>query len=349
MNYRTSIPVGFRVQGSTPSPGGACPVSSRGSLHMEDDIRISKEGGHSHAYQVKRVLYIVVFLSVCVALLKLGYGIFSSSEAMQADGLDSLFDSIGGIIGIIAMGMASKPADDDHPYGHGKFETTASLIVGVILLFGAYRIASAAVDELISLDYDVEVTAMSYVVMAISIAAKIVITTYERRMGKKLNSEMLTADAANTLADVLVSSGVVLGLILSQLGYPMADPIVSLAISVVVLFTAINIFRTGNETLSDHARIPEGEIHDIVDGFADRGICNCHKVRTRGTPSEVYVDLHVLVAPDMSVFEAHSIGKDIVSAICSAYPQVVDATVHFEPDTPEEREKALNGDVPDID
>lgn len=315
---------------------------------MDNEMRLSKEGGRSHTYQVKRVLYIVVFFSICVALLKLGYGIFTNSEAMQADGLDSLFDSIGGVIGIVAMNLASRPADQDHPYGHGKFETTASLIVGVILLFGGYRIASAAVNELVSLDYNVDVTPLSYVVMGVSVAAKLCITTFERKMGRKLNSEMLLADADNTLSDVLVSSGVIVGLVLSQLGYPMADPIVSLAISVVVVITAVRVLVNGNETLSDHVRIPEEEIHEIVDGFEDRGIRNCHKIRTRGMPSEVYVDLHVLVDPDMSVFEAHELCSQIVDALCTAHPEIVDATVHFEPDTPEEREKAFNEMEPDI-
>ncbi|MGI6217867.1 MAG: cation diffusion facilitator family transporter, partial [Coriobacteriales bacterium] len=98
---------------------------------------------------------------------------------------------------------------------------------------------------------------------------------------------------------------------------------------------AWNVFRQGNKTLSDKARIPEDEIRKIADGI--EGIRSCHKIRTRGTPTEVYLDLHILVDPDMTVLDAHKLGNDVVKKLCDNFPEIADTTVHIEPDIPEER------------
>ncbi|MGI6218098.1 MAG: cation diffusion facilitator family transporter, partial [Coriobacteriales bacterium] len=206
--------------------------------------------GAERVRAIKHVLYLMVVFNVAVAAAKIIYGSITSSMAMQADGIDSLFDGMGSLIGIVGMVLASRPPDQDHPYGHAKFETYASLAIGVILFIGAYRIASEAIANLINGTAAVTVTPLSYIVMAATITANLLVTIYENKMSKRYGSEILGADAKHTLTDVIVSCSVILGLVLAQMGFEIADSIITLVVSAGIVVTAWNVFRQGNKTLS---------------------------------------------------------------------------------------------------
>ena len=225
---------------------------------------------------IRRVLWVILVLNLAVAAAKYVYGLMSGSASMQADGIHSVFDSAGNVVGLVGIALAARPADDSHPYGHAKFETYASLVIGVLLLLAAFEVGSSAVGKLVSGVYTAEVTPVSFIVMVGTLAVNIGVTTYERRCAKRLKSEVLAADANHTLSDALVSIGVIVGLAAVALGFPMADP-------------------------------------------------------TRGTEGEVYADLHVLVAPGMTVGEAHELSERVERAIMQRFPNVIEVLVHIEP------------------
>ncbi len=280
--------------------------------------------------QVKRVLWIVLFLNLGVALAKYIYGIISGSTAMQADGIHSVFDSAGNVVGLIGISLAIKPADHDHPYGHFKFETYASLIIGILLLLAAAEVGSSAIISLINNEFNAIVTPLSFVVMVATLIINISVSRYESICGKDLNSEILLADSKHTLSDALVSTGVIIGLVLMQLGFAVADALMALVVMVAILVTAVDVFKAGLQTLSDKSRIPEEDIRAIVSGIS--GVKKPHMIRSRGTKDEVYVDLHVLVDPNMTVLESHQLSDDIEIRINEAFPQAKDILVHVEPD-----------------
>ncbi|MEG0322593.1 MAG: cation diffusion facilitator family transporter, partial [Raoultibacter sp.] len=279
--------------------------------------------------KIKRLLWIILFLNLAVAAAKYIYGTISGSAAMQADGIHSVFDSAGNVIGLIGIALASRPADESHPYGHAKFETYASLAIGILLLFAAFEVGSSAVGKLISQNYTADVTPISFVVMIATLCVNLGVTTYERRQGKLLRSEVLTADASHTFSDALVSVGVIIGLVFVSFGFPAADPIMALLVTVAILATAYDVFKHGFATLSDHARIPEEELHDFVMSIAD--VKDAHRIRTRGTEGEVYVDLHACVDEGMTVLAAHELSERVELAIREKYPQVTEVLVHIEP------------------
>lgn len=283
----------------------------------------------THARQVERVLWIVLGLNLLVAAAKYFYGLASQSASMQADGIHSVFDSVGNVIGLVGISLAARPADEGHPYGHSKFETYGSLIIGVLLLLAAFEVGSSAVGKLASGVYTAQVTPVSFVVMVGTLIVNLGVTLYERRAGKRLKSEILAADAAHTLSDAFVSIGVIVGLALVVAGFPMADPIMALFVTVAILITAVGVFRTGLRTLSDHACIPAEKI--VASGSAVPGIIEVHCVRTRGTEAEVYCDLHALVDPSMTVLEAHGLGDLVEARIKRDFPQVKEVLVHIEP------------------
>lgn len=284
---------------------------------------------------IKRVLWVVLLLNLVVACAKFFYGLYSQTISMQADGIHSMFDSAGNIVGLIGMAMASRPADYDHPYGHAKFETYASVVIGVLLLFAAYTVGRTAVLNLMEGTTSARVTGASFIVMIGTLVVNLVVTTWEHRESKRLGSEILAADARHTLSDVLVSLGVIASLIFVDLGYELMDPIMSLIVACFILYTAFQVFKQAGATLSDKARIPPVDIARVAEGIAR--VKDCHCVRTRGSEAEVYVDLHILLDGNTTVTNAHKTANAVSEAVRKAFPQVMDVIVHIEPDTPEER------------
>ncbi|MEG1492632.1 MAG: cation diffusion facilitator family transporter [Gordonibacter sp.] len=290
----------------------------------------TKDAVSHRTHEIRRVLWIILFLNLAVAAAKYFYGSATGSASMQADGIHSVFDSAGNVVGLVGIAIASRPADESHPYGHAKFETYASLVIGVLLLLAAFEVGSSAIAKLSSGNYTAEVGPLSFIVMVATLAVNLGVTTYERRYAKRLKSEVLAADANHTLSDALVSIGVIVGLVAVVLGFPMADPLMALVVTVAILFTAYDVFRHALATLSDRARIPEEDVRTAA--LTVPGVRGAHQVRTRGTEGEVYVDLHALVAPEMTVGEAHQLADEVERAVEKSFPNVIETLVHIEPD-----------------
>jgi len=284
---------------------------------------------HDRYRSIRNVLWAVLALNLAVALAKLVYGIISHSAAMEADGFHSLFDGASNIIGLVGMWYAARPADDDHPYGHGKYETFAAGLIGILLIFAGYTVGKSAVDSLLGRGLPTEVTTISFAIMLGTLAVNIFVTTWERRAGKRLGSEVLVADAGHTLSDVLVSTGVIISLVVVGLGWEQADGIVALIVAAVILRTAWGIFRGVLHTLGDAARLPADAVAAVARGV--EGVLSCHAVRTRGPESRVYVDLHVEVAPGTTVERGHAITHEVEDSLRRAYGQITDVVVHLEP------------------
>ncbi len=304
---------------------------------MSNEDTSRAENTAARVRQIKRVLWIVLFLNLAVAIAKLTWGYISGSVAMQADGFHSLFDGTSNVIGLVGIGMAGRPADRDHPYGHGKYESYASLAIGIMLALAAYNVGSNAVAKLMQGGEPARVDAISFAVMFGTLLVNLIITTYERRVGKRIGSEILVADAAHTGSDVWVSLSVIAGLVAVRLGYPAVDPIVALVVAGVIAWTAFGIFKQATATLSDTARIPPSDV--CAAAWTVPGVLGCHHVRTRGTEAETYVDLHVQVDPAMSVEQAHAVSADVEKLICDSFPAVVDVVVHIEPLDPYQQSK----------
>lgn len=297
---------------------------------MAHRVMLSKNPISERTRSIRRVLWIVLFLNLIVAFAKFIYGTVTGSTSMQADGIHSVFDSMGNVVGLVGIALAARPADEGHPYGHAKFETYTSVVIGVMLLFAAFEVGSTAVGKLVSGLYTTEVTPISFVIMVGTLFINLGVSRYERRWGRRLKSEILTADANHTLSDALVSTGVILGLAAVALGFPIADPLMALVVTVAILATAYDVFKRALMTLSDRARIPEADIRETV--LSVPHVCDAHRIRTRGTEGEVYADLHVLVPSDMSVGDAHELADAVEHAIEARFPTVIEVLVHIEPD-----------------
>jgi cation diffusion facilitator family transporter len=269
--------------------------------------------------RIRFVLWVILGLNLAVAFAKIAWGSISGSVAMQADGFHSTFDGVSNIVGLVGIGLAARPADSDHPYGHPKYETFASAVIGIMLLLAAWRVGSEAV------------TAMSFVVMLGTLAMNTFVTLWERYEGKRLHSSLLIADASHTGSDMLVSIGVMIGLVLTR-WYPRADAIVALGVVGAIVYTAWKVIQQAQATLSDVARLDPEAVVSVCRDVA--GVLGCHDVRTRGTEAHVYVDLHIQVGADLSVAEGHAIAEAVERAVADAFEQVADVIAHLEPMDP---------------
>ena len=233
------------------------------------------------------------------------------------------------MVGLVGMGFASRPADDDHPYGHGKYETYASAIIGTMLLVAAYKIGAQAVAGLVGHAQAPQVDVWSFVIMVGTLSVNLAVTVWERRVGSRLGSSILVADASHTASDALVSIGVIISLVFVKLGFPLADPVVALLVTLAIITTAWGVFKQASVTLSDASRIAPSRICTVA--LAVPGVLGCHSIRTRGSEAEVYVDLHVQVDPQVSVAEGHEIAERVERTLVEHYDQVVDVIAHLEP------------------
>lgn len=285
--------------------------------------------GGDRIRRIRGVLVVVLVLNVAVAAAKLGWGYAIGSVSMVADGFHSLFDGASNVIGLVGIALAARPADRDHPYGHGKYETYASAAIGAMLAIAAYNVGSTAVGRLIAGGPAPRIDAVAFAVMFVTLAVNIGVTLYERSVGKRLGSDILVADASHTASDALVSIGVIGGLIAVRAGYPAADPLIALGVAAVIAYTAWDVFRQATVTLSDSARIEPSRISVVVREVP--GVLGCHHIRTRGSTAEVYVDLHVQVEPSATVEAGHAVAEAVERAICHSFTEVVDVVAHLEP------------------
>jgi len=283
-----------------------------------------------HYKHIRRILVLILILNWGVALAKILYGLFSRCESMTADGFHSLSDGASNIIGLVGIHFACQPKDLDHPYGHKKYETFFSLGIALLLFFVAFNLLKEGIGHLYKPVLPPQVDIRSFIVMVTTLAVNVWVMNYERKKGSVLRSDILISDAMHTKADILTSLSVIFALIVIKLGYPVLDPIVTIIICLFILHAGYVIARQSSAVLCDTAAILDiKKIRNIVLGI--RGVKNCHKIRTRGRPDDIHVDLHVQVNPDMHVDNAHKISYAIEEAIINGIPEVTDVVVHIEP------------------
>ncbi|MDP2921527.1 MAG: cation diffusion facilitator family transporter [Candidatus Omnitrophota bacterium] len=278
--------------------------------------------------EIRRILIIILFFNWLVAFSKLIYGLVTKSAAMTADGVHSFADGASNIIGLVGIWAASKPTDDDHPYGHKKYETIATLGIAVMLFLASFDIIK---DSFLRLFHPVvpEVSIFSFGLMIAGFLINLAVMTYERKKGVELSSDILVCDSIHTKSDIFVSGAVIVTLVSTRLGFPILDTLVALVIGVLIARAGFEILKKSSDVLCDGEAIEKAKIASVVKNVP--GVRAIHKIRTRGREDDVHVDLHVLVNTRMHVDKAHELSHKISDELKAKIPGITDVIVHIEP------------------
>jgi cation diffusion facilitator family transporter len=279
--------------------------------------------------KVRQVLWTILLLNLAVAFLKIVVGTFIKSTSIMADGLHSLTDGSSNIVGLIGIRLAAKPVDKEHPYGHKKFETLAALFISIMLAIISTKIIFDAVKRFLN-PISPKITTESIIVIIVTLIVNIIICYYEYKIGKTYKSEILITDSMHTKSDIYVSIGVLITIISIKLGLPaFIDPMISLIISGFILHTAYEIFDNTSAVLVDRATVDTEIVKKIVMSFTH--VKDAHKIRSRGKEDDMYIDMHIMLDPKMSVEESHKLIHDIERKVKEELHENTQTIIHIEP------------------
>lgn len=277
-----------------------------------------------------------------LAALKIFAGIFSHSHALLGDGLDSLADVLIALLTLFVVKIIAKPADMEHPWGHGRAETVATAFLSFMLFFMGAQLFVSAVSNLLADEASTPPSSLAMLVTVISIAGKSLLAWCQYRLGKRADSSMILANAKNMASDVLVSFGVLTGLLISSAtGSAHADTIIAGLIGLWIVKTALGIFLEANLELMD-GNADTTPYQVIVEAVAAvEGAVNPHRARMRRIAGFWDIDFDIDIDPDCTVLEAHEIACRIEEEIKKRLENVYDIMIHMEPTGSDDTEETF--------
>ena len=274
--------------------------------------------------KVKNILLFILVANLAVTVMKIVVGSLTNSSSVLADGFHSLSDSASNIVGIVGISI-----DKTHPYGHTKFEMLSSLFIGMMMVFIALKIVAEAILQIKNPE-SLNMTTISFVILIITLIINIIVTKYEYSVGKKVNSYILVSDSLHTKSDVYVSLGVLITLICIKLGFPVIiDKLVSFVVGIFILHGAYEIFKSTISILVDSAVIDENIIREIVVEFSE--IKYIKNIRSRGCENNIYIDMDIMVEPDMTVEKSHELTHNIENTMREKLNKNIQVATHIEP------------------
>ncbi len=279
--------------------------------------------------KIRKVLWIILLANLLVALLKIVIGRLIKSSSITADGFHSLSDGSSNIVGLIGIGLASKPIDKDHPYGHKKFEVLSGLFIAAMLVFMGVKIIINGIIGFTA-PKALSITPESLITILITLFINILVSKYEYSIGKKLNSYILISDSLHTKSDIFVSLGVLTTLIGIKLGLPpIVDSIASLVVAGFILNAAYEIFVSTSGILVDKAILDDEFIKNAISDFSE--IKDIHNIRSRGSENNIYIDMHIMIDPKYSVEDSHVLLHRIENKLREKTNNTTEVIIHVEP------------------
>jgi ferrous-iron efflux pump FieF len=291
---------------------------------------------HAHDAGEAALKNSVARLSILAAafliLIKTGAGWLTGSIAVWASLLDSTMDIFASSINYFAVRAASRPPDHDHDYGHGKAESLAGLFQAAVITLSGLFLIREAIMRMIN-PQPTQSETIGVATMLIAIVVSFALVARLRRVAKLTDSPALSADAVHFASDVLTNGGVLLGLLLIYYtGWTIIDPVISIAISIYILASALGVGRESIDVLMDRRLPPEvdAQVADIVSRFRGDGVIGFHDLRTRRSGSQKFIDLHLEVERDQTLEEAHAASVRVLRTIEEEIPRAK-VQIHTDP------------------
>lgn len=281
-------------------------------------------------HTAKQSVWVSVAVNVILAILQIIVGFFARSGALISDGLHTLSDIFADAIVLFAAKHSHAPADKEHPFGHARFENAASFALGAILISVGLGLVWAAGQKLLNPSLIATVHPLAFLVALLTLVAKEALFRYLKAVATRLKSSMLLANAYHARADAASSLVVAVGIAANLLGWPLADPLASLIVGLMIAHAGYGFCVSAFNALTDHG-LNDTETEAIFKTLATtNGAHHVHDLRTRISGDYVMVEVHLCVAPYLSVSEGHFIGELAEKRVLAEHEQVTHITVHVD-------------------
>ena len=279
--------------------------------------------------EVTRVLRGVLWINLGVVALKLVAYVSSNALSVVAETVHSALDASNNVFALWISRVAVRGPDDDHPYGHAKFETLGALVLVGFLSITVFELMQRAVLRLLA-DQPPEVrgTPLAMAVMTVSVLVGFGVTVWEARRGRQLRSDILLADAAHTRSDVLTTTAVLGGLIAVRAGYSAVDPWITIAVAVIIARTGLVIVRETVPVLVDERAVDPMRIQRLAEAVPQ--VDAVYQIRSRGRPGQMFAELTIAVAPELDVTHSHEIADEVERRVSDELG-AREVVVHVEP------------------
>lgn len=281
--------------------------------------------GDARDRAILRVIWLEGAANLVVLGLKLAVGVATGSLAILSDAVHSLTDVVNNGVAWVVVRWSARPPDEGHPYGHRKFETVAVFLLATLLVVTAFELARSA---LVRSEPLVVQSTWGLVGMLCVLSVNVVVATWENAWARRLASDILTADARHTFADVMVTIVAIAGWQAGARGFAWVDTAASLGVAALIGYFAYGLFRRALPVLVDHAWIEPERLRRTA--LEVPGVRDVRRVRSRAAGRRAEVDLVVSVAPEMSTLDSHEIANRVEEALRRELP-VEALTVHVEP------------------
>ncbi len=285
---------------------------------------------------VQKVTLIGSVVDLLLGVAKVVIGLLANSQALIADGVHSFSDLVTDFFVLYVARHSHKAPDEDHPYGHGRIETLATIALGATLVFVALGIAYDSIARLLQPELIVEPGVLALVVALVSVVAKEWIYHYTMRVAKAHRSDMLAANAWHSRTDAISSVVVAVGILGAMFGFIYMDAVAAVIVAVMVAKIGLKLVLASARELIDTALSPEliQEIEQLIAGV--HGVKAVHMLRSRKSAGSAFVDVHLQVDPRISVSEGHQIGESVRYLLLQNIDVVEDVTIHIDPEDDED-------------
>src|ERR671920_1332858 len=277
---------------------------------------------------VRRVLGGILIANLIVVVVKFTVGVDTNSLAVFGDALQSSVDSANNLFAIFVVRVAAKAPDEDHPYGHAKFETLGALLIALLLALSIFELVRGAISRLVTGVPLVNVSNVALAFLVFSLAVNIGVVWFETRAGRRLNSDILLADALHTRTDVFITLGVLTGLALARAGLAWADPALAIIVALLVGRAGYQILRRSIPSLVDERAFDQATIRREAEGVD--GVVSAYAIRSRHAGDRRFAELTISVNGAADVASAHEIADQVEGRLRDSL-QLDEVTVHVEP------------------
>lgn len=280
-----------------------------------------------------RISALSIVVNVGLSIFKFIAGFFGHSAALISDSIHSASDVFSTLIVIIGVKISGKAADESHQYGHERFESLAAILLSILLALTGLGIGYEGFKNIVSKEYLIaKVPTLITVIAAItSIIVKEAMYWYTRSGSKKINSDILMADAWHHRSDALSSIGSLIGVVGARSGYMILDPIASIVICLFILKVALSIFREGTDKMVDSALSVEVTNSIKKEILSTEGVIDIDSIKSRKFGDKAYVDVEISAYGELTLLEAHDIAAEVHNKIEKAHPEVKHCMVHVNP------------------